>query len=421
MAGQEEKSTVPKVVEDAPSAPIEESPPKWTVLVVEDDDQYRAEISEAIESRVFADFQCKVISATHMNNPLVELAIQSVDLAIIDLRQDSSKNDEAGITLLERQKSEGWGPIIVYSAYADRYRKEHETRMARFITKAKRGEGLAPLIEEIEKLFENGLPQVKHAVTGRLKHTVGEVIGDGDDRDFVSLCEGGDFGAGARVIARRIASAFGSTKGLQSLSADVGQTWDGSDGAIVPEEFYIRPPLEDHLTTGSVVQDVDGKRWVVLNAACDLVPGQGTGGGCKVGHVVMVPTEPWPTPAVQSRVEEFARNGTKVSKHKNFVSKIENQRVQEWDYGFDYYLPGAFGEDGEVLSFSNCQTIPIDELNANYDRIQTIDYPFVNDLVQRFTTWFGRVGIPKMNTVAPLRAFSAAVDAAKAPTPPTVE
>lgn len=401
------KPSPAKVIADAPPTPAAEAERKWTILVVEDDDETRRDIVEELNHLEIDGYRCHVIETDLISKESTQLAAQTADLTILDLSDEGTGEKDAGMAIVASLSKNSWGPCIIYSAHADVYKTGVESHTVRFLTKGGTNGSVQNLSALVSEVFQNGLPQAKHAIRSAMNTAISEVLWNEPDQDFNRLFAEGERAAGLRTICRRVAGALGSGETLQRMSTLVGEDWSEDTGVIAPEEMYVRPPLVGHLTTGALLRDPDGKVVVVLSPACDLVPGQGKKGahGCKIENVLVAPAIEWPLPAGEIKVKELGKTKA-IGQAKEHALKVKNQNPAEGNF----YLPAAFGEPHRVIDFKQVYTIPVDEA-AEFDHFQTLESPFAQAMVQAFAVDISRIGLPQMPTANAIAAWQAAVEA----------
>ena len=156
---------------------------------------------------------------------------------------------------------------------------------------------------------------------------------------------------------------------------------EGDETPCYPEEAYLAPPLEDALTTGTVVRrKEDGARHVVMTPACDLVIRDGK---TKAESVVLVEI-----------VSEGKVFGSLTGKSRDRRIRQERLRGNSEDYCY-HWLPTSRHVDGGFLDFRRLHTILIDRLDRDFERPHVqIATSFIKDIVSRFAAFYARQGQP---------------------------
>ncbi|MAT05259.1 MAG: hypothetical protein CL424_09485 [Acidimicrobiaceae bacterium] len=199
----------------------------------------------------------------------------------------------------------------------------------------------------------------------------------------------------AHLLVRRLAA---SLEGGASLFADLLEGTEPAEvGALVhPMRYYIVPPLDDRRTGDVLVfHEVDAngepaEEWyVVLTPSCDFVPTR-----LKADHTVMVACDLLEDTKEYKEWSEAGDDG-KESARKKVESIMRNNRFKSQSERF-HFLPAAWDVPNLVVDFQRWRHITTATLDGA-ERVATIDSPFVEALVSRFTRYFNRVGTPDLD------------------------
>ncbi len=151
-----------------------------------------------------------------------------------------------------------------------------------------------------------------------------------------------------------------------------------------PEEFYIHPPVDEGLRTGSVVRAKDRSEFfVVLTPLCDLTKRHD--GEFNARKVMLCRIS-----ALEECYEELpeSKNNSKgrAALRKNLLSNAK---------GSYHFLPNTDFFDGGYLDFENLTSIPKSQFNDHFSAPSLqISPAFIKDIVARFSAYFGRQGQP---------------------------
>ena len=152
---------------------------------------------------------------------------------------------------------------------------------------------------------------------------------------------------------------------------------DGDETPCYPEEFYLAPPLEDTLTTGSLVKRrSDGTHHVIMTPACDLVLRNVK---TKTDSIIL---------AEVVLEEDLYRI---VEANADRKKRLKNNN----DKACYHRLPNSKFVLGGYLDFRKLQTVPLGRFETEYEkRGARIAPSFVKDIVSRFSTFYARQGQP---------------------------
>ena len=161
---------------------------------------------------------------------------------------------------------------------------------------------------------------------------------------------------------------------LGHLVADL----EGDETPCYPEEFYLAPPLENALATGSLlVRKADGSCHVVVTPACDLVD---RNGGPKAKSIVVARVVP--EEAMYEWLQAKAGRKKEMKRNKDAVC---------------HWLPEAGSLGGGFVDFQGLETVLLTELDQKYDRLEARIAPgFIKDIVSRFSAFYARQGQPSL-------------------------
>ena len=164
---------------------------------------------------------------------------------------------------------------------------------------------------------------------------------------------------------------------LGHLVADL----EGDETPSHPVEFYLDPPLEALLTTGSVLQHkVEMNCRVVMTPACDLVVR--SNGKRKADSIVLATVVP------EAELYESLR------------AKPDRQRRlrQNSDAGCYHWMPKTRSLDGGFLDFRRLETIALVGWKEKYRCLDARIAPsFIKDVVSRFSGFYARQGQPAID------------------------
>lgn len=164
---------------------------------------------------------------------------------------------------------------------------------------------------------------------------------------------------------------------LGHLVADL----EGDETPCFPEEFYLDPPLESSLTTGSMLQHKDdGTYRVVMTPACDLVV---RSSGMRKAESIVLATV---VPEVDLYESLKANSGRRKSLRQNSDSNCY------------HWMPKSRSLNSGFLDFQRLETIPISALGKKYVELEIRIAPsFVKDIVSRFSGFYARQGQPAID------------------------
>jgi hypothetical protein len=194
----------------------------------------------------------------------------------------------------------------------------------------------------------------------------------------------------AYLLARRLAIALESEAG--KLAAKVGGTPENPTKAH-PMVMYVVPPMGPHPLAGDIISEtVEGREmyWLILTPSCDFSQ-------AKADHVVL------------AKCEHFADRG----EFKNWLQKKDEPSTQRLESligdskGDRFkFLPRAFFIPDLVVDFQQLLSINIASLK-NYKPVATLDSPFAESVLARFSRYFNRLGTPDLDKTVVINRLQA--------------
>jgi hypothetical protein len=199
----------------------------------------------------------------------------------------------------------------------------------------------------------------------------------------------------AHLLARRLALSL-SGDGVEKLAARLGDPEAAPSGGLVePMRYYVLPPVEQTPLAGDIYEGAIGEisgHWVLLTPSCDLANEPVKAEFVLLARCIPLEDQPeyeaWlaklpaPSNTVVDEIKRLLRNSRKLG---------QADRV--------FFLPAALTLPNLIIDFQQIEKIRADDLAA-LDRVASLDSPFAEALVARFTRYFGRVGTPDLNVDA---------------------
>jgi CheY-like chemotaxis protein len=141
-------------------------------------------------------------------------------------------------------------------------------------------------------------------------------------------------------------------------------------------ELYVAPQLRPPIWTGDIVR-VEGVGYgIIISPACDIAQG-------KLQHVQLLKLRPW---GEAEGLESIKGNEARV---------VGNAHPRY------HFLPYILGSKNLVCCFEEASSLPLKTFLERRDKgeiefVSTLDSPYVDNLIQRYTAFLGRLGIPDL-------------------------
>ncbi len=313
-------------------------------------------------------------------------------MMVLDIVEgEASDNSQAtGTTWFNRVRETWFCPVVVYSAFPDRWNFPQHP----FVEEIKKG---ADTDEKVLAKLEEFAPTAKaiRAVHQDFDARVREAL-----RDSVHALNG-QIEASAAEQARGL-TLVRVVRRIVAARVDVGAA---GDARLHPWERYVIPPLGPHLLTADLLMRTDAE-WrdadafrLVLTPSCDLVP---RGASTNVGRILV------------ARCERLNKLGNIELKYgEDLPSKQQGKLRPLLTEGmagsrvpipeFENHLPlmAADLKKLELLKWSQVQLRPTDEASCSQDplyrRVASTDSPFREMVTWAYVRVAGRPGIPEID------------------------
>jgi CheY-like chemotaxis protein len=353
---------------------------KWRFLIVEDKDYFVRQILEAVPSFVDPPDKAEAEACTTFAEAADKLVSQRFDLLILDLKDDSDKaltadNNPLGLATFAKLKKTRFVPVVFYTALAHKVRSE-QTSFVRVVEKT---EGIKRVREEVRRVLATRLPMLIRRIEETQRNYMWEFINT-HWKDFQEPAEQAEV---VYLLARRLALSMEAT--ANELVASIAGTPEAptEGGKAHPMIMYVVPPMETHPLAGNIVSEsVCGKDefWIILTPSCDFAQS-------KANHVIL------------AKCERLA----KKPEYKKWLERKDKPNVQRLEQLVEdkrgdrfKFLPGAFFIPDLVVDFQQLRSISLESLK-DFKAIATLDSPFAESVLARFSRYFNRLGTPDID------------------------
>ncbi len=370
---------------------------KWRFLIVEDKDVFVRQILEAVPDFVDSPDSTEADVCTTFDEAADKLVSEKFDLLILDLKDDSDKtvaadNSPAGLATFDKLKQTRFVPVVFYTALAHKIRTEQTT----FVRVVEKTEGIGRVTEEVRRVLATRLPMLTRHIEETQRKYMWEFINT-HWKDFQQPAEQADV---AYLLARRLAISMEAE--ANELAVKVG----GLPGAPVdgskahPMVMYVVPPMGPHPLAGDIVSEPSASGevfWIILTPSCDFAQS-------KASHVILAKCE---------RLVD-------KPEYKKWFEKKDEQNVQRFEQLIEdrrgdrfKFLPRAFFIPDLVVDFQQLRSVSLESLKG-LKQVATLDSPFAESVLARFSRYFNRLGTPDIDKNVVIQRLEAAT-AQKAP------
>ena len=353
---------------------------KWNFLVVDDDQKMAAQTSEILQNKRTLpgdEVVCEICSS--FEGAKEKVLKSRYDLVVLDLQDDVGRAEMKGQEILDLLRLTHFIPVVFYTGHAHKV-ASLQTPFVRVV--AKGDDDVELLRAAVAEVFSSGLPKLIHFIHEQQRAYLWAHV-DEFWKSTGPICDVKDL---ACLLSKRLSNAL---KGVS-----VRRSLDGEDRDIVhPIEMYVWPSIGEGLQTGDIVE-LEGSQYVILNPACDFAQG-------KINHIVMA--ECFKLEHCQEYLDLVEHKKTGAPFTRSQLSAVkgvvgdnrQGKKVQPERYK---YLPATVFMNASVVDFQALRSIAnAEEKLAGIRRIATLDTPFVESLLSKFSRYYGRIGTPDLN------------------------
>ncbi|MET9379817.1 hypothetical protein ABZY09_01705 [Streptomyces sp. NPDC002928] len=395
---------------------LPEPSPEWTVVIVEDNEDYRKDVEDQLRrSDVAYGRAPRVIPVGEFSQAEEILSAQTVDVVILDVRDDQG-SDDAGELLLDNLKSTRFVPVVFYTAYAERVEPLAQPPVVQIVGKE---EHTDVLVNAVRAAFDSGLPIAVRGLADHVREVTREYLWD-IAKQWASL---GDYDAEEKTtfLVARLTRSLELTLALDGedrLRGPVGRAL-ALPSNWHPSRIYVIPPIGEKFDTGDLLLHGETQRyWVQLTPSCDLANG-------KADRHLLVAADPllevdpflsWGVvePEWKSIEQAVAPRGGWSQEEKERRAKLkkasndlraESKKIILGRHDRFFHLPKFFTVPDLLIDFQHVQT-PTDSEMGEYVRISGLASPWPQVLVNRYNRQTGRMGFDDPNADAVLERIS---------------
>ena len=346
------------------------------ILFVEDDSRELQPCRDSVERyRREQARQVEIVECKSLEQASSEVD-NTFDGAIVDLRL--GRDDDAGNQLIKKIEEELLRiPVIVLTGTPESADRTN-TSVIKVAKKGDEGSDYYSLVDQFWSIHETGLTRILGG-RGLIESKLSVVFRKNLLPQINRWQEYGsqDSGRTERALLRHV---------LNHLIPLV----DDDDDQWFPEEFYLHPPPDESIRTGSLLDEKNGgRRFAVLNPSCDLVMRKNAPNTDKALLVEVICPERILDWFDETELDNLSNNRKNI-----LLDLLNNKRA-----AYYHCLPQTRFYSLGFLNFRYLTTLTFDELSERFKippRVQ-IAAPFVRDIVARFSTYYARQGQPELN------------------------
>ena len=375
----------------------------WQLLFVDDDPDFCRQVQEFLEGEsIPPGDRLQVKTLNDFGDALNELEVYRFDLLILDVRlgpHSITPDEEAGITTLQAIRQRRFIPVVFYTGLPHLVR-HLVTPLVQVVEKTAE---LPRLLDSLSSIFATRLPAVNRALIRHLETIQRDYMWDFVANHWEQFGATSDHTSLAYLLARRLATSL-SGSGIQQLAQELGNSIGTAvtEGQRHPMQYYVIPPIEPAPLCGDVYHGQVGEiqsHWVLLTPSCDLVTGREKAELVLLARCLLLTEQveyqqwrdslPAPPRAINGKLQDLLRNNRRDSQAERF-----------------FFLPGALSLPDLLVDFQQLVTLQRDRM-GRLERLTSLDSPFAEALLARFSRYFGRLGTPDLDVTVLLQRLQA--------------
>jgi len=353
---------------------------KWNFLVVDDEEDIANQTVETLSNvrtlgagnEVTCDY---ILSFEEAKSHALKV---KYDLVVLDLKDDARDVEGAdykGQEVLEFLRQTHFVPVIFYTGHPHKV-KHLESPMVRVV--AKGDDDVALLRAAVVEVFDTRLPHlIKYIQEQQREYLWGHIDEFWKSGNDVFRKEELAF-----LLARRLGNVLAGDSIRKFLRGN-----NTNSDIVHPVEMYMWPSIGQDIQTGDIISWQDS-HFVVMNPACDFAQS-------KIEFVVLVRCLPLEELPEYVKTKTMKTEGGTDLKYMTSLVRDRREKVQPERFK---YLPGTCFIPNLVADFQMISTISLKELSAGAKRVATLDTPFAEGLVSGFSRYYGRIGVPNLDS-----------------------
>ena len=356
------------------------------VLLVEDDRENLDLLLESLPSEI-DEHALHWEGCADFDEALRRVEVRRYDLVVTDIyrdREDRQKginpDDDRARDIVARIRDARFCPVVAFTDGSF----PASLQEGPFVKLADKSKGDDQVIEKLKELLDTGIPGIARKLHDELDRAGGSYLWNFLEGDWERLRKNGlaEPLVLERLIRRRAAMQIGR---LDPVAQDPSEV-----DSVEAVEYYIHPPVSEELRLGEILKHKEGDAFrVVLTPHCHLAVQDGAEGP-RAEFVLTVKTvRPTDIP------DAFPPPGrTEAKKLRNLARYAQSPAELGKPRGRYWFLPCFLDMPDLFCDFLQLESIPYQEINADYSRFAVLDTPFAEALQSCFARFYSAVGLP---------------------------
>lgn len=369
---------------------------RWRILAVDDDPDIVRQIKGLLQGKIKKGGDEIVIhTLQNFDDALGSLDTMLYDIIILDVfkgKPTPSNPERAGEDILLDIKKRCFIPVIFYTALPARV-QQYSSNLVKVVHKTTGG--TKNLKKEVTALIKTGLLGINRCLIGHFGMIQAKYMWEFVEPNWQNFSKTVDSKSLAYLLARRLAASF-SRENINNLISSLGgaaEQQSSGDDLVHPIEHYIWPAVSEQYRTGDILSKKSGRKtsfYIILTPSCDLVKNEQRKVKCEnviiAGCIPLTKTEEAIKWAGQADINTEKAKDSKIK----LGVFLKNRKKERY-----YFLPGTCFLPNLVVDMEAVYSVSFKKLQG-FRKTATLDSPFAECLLNRFSRYMGRVGIPEL-------------------------
>ena len=352
------------------------------LLIVEDDERQIKLYKDAIEEfNSRSDIRIESKASSNLEEGLKQIRNNDFDAAIIDLRLGSSDMEGKGKEIIKEIKGNLRFPVFVLTGYPGDLDEDLKTSNVFYKVYEHAKKDTVEVLEEMTDIYKTGITKIMGR-KGIVEKTLQEVF-------WKNIAVSMEYWKTEIEDESKIIEKILSRHILAHLSERLKLTEEGEFERCHPAEVYIMPPIKKNIFTGDILENKNSQDFfLILTPACDMELRKRKEDKDLYRNADKI---------ILAKLIEFNQIeevSDYIKTHSNTKKKEVEKYIKNTKKERYYFLP-SFGSriPGFLIDFQDINRIDSKELTI-FNRVASVDEPFLKDIIARFTSYYARQGSP---------------------------
>ncbi len=353
------------------------------LIIIEDNKNQIKLYEDAIEEfNKNSGIKIKSETSKNLKEGLKQIRTNDFDAAIIDLRLGSDDMESRGKQIIREIKRNLRFPVFVLTAFPGDLDEDLKKKNVFYKVYEQTKKDTTEVLEEMTDIYKTGITKIMGR-RGIIEETLQKVFWESvaksmeywrkevENKDKIE-----------KVLSRHI---------LAHLAESLKLTEEGAFEKCHPAEVYIIPPVKKDFFTGDILKNKTSEEYfLILTPACDMELRQKRDGENWVSYrnadkVIL---------AKLIKFNQVQEVKAYIENQSNKKKKEVKEYIKNTKKGRYHYLP-SFGSriPGFLIDFQDINQINPQGLDT-YNRVASINEPFLKNIIARFTSYYARQGSP---------------------------